>query len=66
MPDNSIPAFPTTMSLRDWFAGMALTNPCTMSMCSFSDEETEAIAARAWAVADAMLRQRATGGTKPE
>lgn len=53
------PAFPFTpdtlqtgMSLRDYFAGMAMDRPVTGST-------PEDIAAEAYAIADAMLRERA-------
>lgn len=69
-PENP-PAFPNTgnstwnlkptdgMTLRDWFAGQALTGFITAcsSFSEIRDDETCAI--RAYAMADAMLEERA-------
>ena len=57
------PAFPFTptdfgepgMSLRDWFAGMALANECTMG-------QPNVVAYQAYDFADAMLEHRAKTG----
>lgn len=65
-PKNGGPAFPVRewpsqggMSLRDWFAGMALAE--VPDPASISDAPTTA--ALAYAIADAMLAERAkTGG----
>jgi len=43
------------MSLRDWFAGMALTNYFG------EDPSAECIAKRCYGVADAMIRERENG-----
>lgn len=68
-PKDGGPAFPVQasdlpgsyeadpgMSLRDWFAGMALANTAYVD----SESSSEATATYAYEVADAMLRARAT------
>jgi hypothetical protein len=73
-PDDGGPAFPmhpdlslhdnnhTGMSLRDWFAGQALSTLVANDIAnphSFSDKG-ETIAGAAYEIADAMLRARKT------
>ena len=58
MKDDGGPAFPDFrwkdgMSLRDWFAGMAIT-----AAYGCDDENKENIAAIAYGIADAMLAAR--------
>ncbi|RUU80476.1 hypothetical protein [Mesorhizobium sp. M7A.F.Ca.MR.362.00.0.0] len=65
------------MSLRDWFAGQALdSGVCRTSVPEYDltkyfgpartdISRTEIIAAEAYAIADAMLARRATGGSLP-
>jgi len=63
--NNGGPAFPRScgecgrdvdgMSLRDWFAGMALSNPQTMAFNGINDEDNKSIARRAYKIADAMI-----------
>lgn len=66
MASRSVRAFPSStidpefagMTLRDWFAGQAVA-----AMESFGTlYEPEAIAQSAYALADAMLAERAKGG----
>lgn len=45
------------MSLRDWFAGMALANPYT-----HNESDCDRVAEWAFHIADAMLAARAKGG----
>ena len=45
------------MTLRDWFAGMAMQGICA----SGPDISNPVIAAEAYALADAMLKQREAG-----
>lgn len=42
------------MSLRDWFAGMALATDCV----EYADSDMESVAKRAYEVADAMIAER--------
>jgi hypothetical protein len=48
------------MSLRDWFAGMALANEWC-SAVGVDPHSQDAIARRAYQIADAMLAQRKEG-----
>lgn len=57
-PKSGDPAHQTGMTLRDWFAGQALSNPRTFPadwMC------TQDIADQAYAIADAMISARSKG-----
>ena len=68
------PAFPNTgniawelkpnsgMTLRDWFAGMALAHPYTNDDGEGEIPDCHAIAGYAYFIADAMLAERAKGG----
>jgi hypothetical protein len=63
------PAFPdceqlsTGMTLRDWFAGQALSQvAASRSEAESWSWEMDEIAADAYALADAMLAARKTGG----
>ena len=47
--------YPTGMSLRDWFAGMAL-QPIIASLTS--PVPTEKVSEKAYEIADAMLKER--------
>lgn len=50
------PVYPSGMSLRDWFAGQALTTFQISTMAS--DETVSAIAGACYRVADAMIAAR--------
>jgi len=45
------------MSLRDWFAGMALGGLCSATQ-GLGDFENRSVTERAYALADAMLAER--------
>lgn len=49
------------MSLRDWFAGRALSNDQAM-LVSVESDFAQLIARRCYAIADAMLAERAKEG----
>ncbi len=52
--DTEGPGFYNTgMSLRDWFAGMAL-----QGMASYTNRQATGVAATAYAIADAMIAER--------
>lgn len=46
------------MSLRDWFAGMAIGAPCMKEIRIDSLEDFENVAADCYAIADAMIAAR--------
>jgi len=58
------PAFPTRadendgMTLRDWFAGMAISGDVANSESPWLSENFPALADRAYRIADAMLERR--------
>lgn len=66
MKDDSIPAFPSHgtmgevahpgMSLRDWFAGMAMAG---FSACLNAPDGPTGLSEAAYIMADAMLKERA-------
>lgn len=62
---NIVPGGDTGMTLRDWFAGMALAGltPREWSANAPLDPAAETIARNAYAVADAMLTARGGRGT---
>lgn len=49
------------MSLREWFAGMALANPQVMTLSGFDDGDCQMVARRAFNVADAMIKESLNG-----
>jgi hypothetical protein len=71
-PKDGGPAFPSHgdnytrdepgMSLRDWFAGQAIAEIIVRAHGGWQDDTADAIAATAYAIADAMLRARQEGG----
>lgn len=46
------------MSLRDWFAGMAINAPCMKSIRVDCVEDLQDVAADCYALADAMIEAR--------
>lgn len=76
MIEHNPPAFPEVpadsnayegrpgMSLRDWFAGQALSgSTCGLFSAEFASPETAAVMAReAYLIADAMLAESKKGG----
>ena len=47
------------MTLRDWFAGQALMGDHAQNGCALTDEKCADVAANCYAMADAMLAERA-------
>lgn len=55
-PDDGRPSDGYGMTLRDWFAGQAISNPNLLAL------KREVAADYAYRMADAMLAERAKGG----
>lgn len=59
-PARHTPEHSPGMTLRDWFAGQALATVISLTQNREGSWDEVAVAAGAYAVADAMLRERTT------
>lgn len=63
--EKTVPAVPLQIDLRSWFAGQAL--PSVIGLIGIPEDGPDdlwdaSIAERAYAIADAMIAERAKGG----